>query len=287
MFATRALARSAPRAVNRIARPSTFASTLLRAQRVPVRSQISAFSTSLLRNSAASNVDSELSAKLSAEMEFEAGVKEGESLPVSVKDFLENGPFDIKDTPGMQDVVLTRNFGNEKITVTFSIADIADMENSMMEDDQAMTDEDGELIGEMSGREESHEGAEEGEDGADGTEPGVTCRLNIVVEKPGQGALNVEAMVQDAAIIVENMYYYHDPAIAHSATPEAVHKERDVYPGPPFGTLDEDLQLLMEQYLDERGINTALAVFVPDYMDVKEHREYLTWLNNVKKFIDA
>lgn len=116
MFAARTLTRSAPRALNRIARPSTstFTSTILRAQHVPARSQISAFSTSLLKKSAAGNVDSELSAKLSAEMDFETGVKEGESLPVSVKDFLENGPFDIKDTPGMQDVVLTRTFGNEK-----------------------------------------------------------------------------------------------------------------------------------------------------------------------------
>lgn len=116
MFAARTLMRSAPRALNRIARPSTntFTSTILRAQHIPARSQISAFSTSLLKKSAAGNVDSELSAKLSAEMDFETGVKEGESLPVSVKDFLENGPFDIKDTPGMQDVVLTRTFGNEK-----------------------------------------------------------------------------------------------------------------------------------------------------------------------------
>lgn len=118
MFAARALARSAPRAAARIARPSaissTLTSTLLRAQHVPVCSQISAFSTSLLRKSPAGNIDSDLSAKLSAEMDFETGVKEGESLPVSVKDFLENGPFDIQDTPGMQDVILTRKFGNEK-----------------------------------------------------------------------------------------------------------------------------------------------------------------------------
>lgn len=114
MFAARALARAAPRALNRIARPNTLTSTLVRAQHAPIRSQISLFSTSLLRNSSAGNVDSELSAKLSTEMDFETGVKEGESLPVSVKDFLENGPFDIKDTPGMQDVVLSRTFGNEK-----------------------------------------------------------------------------------------------------------------------------------------------------------------------------
>lgn len=115
MFAARALTRSAPRALHRIARPANIVrpSTLLRAQYTPVRAQISAFSTSLLQKSPAGNIDTELSAKLSAEMDFESDVKEGEAMPVSVKDFIENGPFDIKDTPGMQDVVLTRTFGNE------------------------------------------------------------------------------------------------------------------------------------------------------------------------------
>lgn len=150
-----------------------------------------------------------------------------------------------------------------------------------------MSDEDGELVDEMSSRVQQEASGEEGEDAEGPSEPGVTCRLSIVVEKEGQGALNIDASVQDAAIIVENLYYYHDPAVAHSATPEAVHKERDIYPGPAFGTLDEDLQLLMEQYLDERGINSTLAVFVPDYMDLKESREYLAWMKNVKKFIDA
>lgn len=115
MFAARALTRSVPRVLHCIARPATIVrlSTLLRAQCTPARVQISAFSTSLLRKSPAGNVDSELSAKLLAEMDFESDVKEAEALPVSVKDFLENGPFDIKDTPGVQDVVLTRTFGNE------------------------------------------------------------------------------------------------------------------------------------------------------------------------------
>lgn len=173
------------------------------------------------------------------------------------------------------------------ITVTFSISDLNDLENSNFEEDQSMTDEDGELGDEMSGREQQEAAGEDGEDAENPGEPGVTCRLSIVVEKEGQGALNIDASVQDGAIIVENMYYYQDPAIAHSATPDALHKGRDIYPGPAFGTLDEDLQLLMEQYLDERGINSALAVFVPDYMDLKENREYLAWLKNVKKFVDA
>lgn len=164
-----------------------------------------------------------------------------------------------------------------RITVTFSIADIANMENEMFDEDSALGDEEGARSQE----------SEDIDDADTANEPNVTCRLNIVVEKPGKGALNIDAIAQDASIIVENMYYYNDPAIAHAASPEAEHQGRDIYPGPPFGTLDEDLQLLMESFLDERGINSTLAVFVPDYMDVKEQREYLAWLNNVKGFVDA
>lgn len=170
-----------------------------------------------------------------------------------------------------------------RITVSFSIADIANMENSMSEeDDYALGDE--EVDGQ--GRSSQEGGEEDGEAGAGG-DSAMSMNLNIVIEKPGKGCINLDAVAQDSAIIVENMSYYQDPAIAHSSSPEAVHKSRDVYPGPPFGTLDEDLQLLMEQYLEERGINNALAVFVPDYMDYKEQREYLQWLNNVKGFVDA
>jgi complement component 1 Q subcomponent-binding protein len=66
-----------------------------------------------------------------------------------------------------------------------------------------------------------------------------------------------------------------------------VHAAQDTYPGPPFGSLDEDLQILMERYLEERGITQALAIFAPDYMDFKEQKEYMAWLKNVKGFIDA
>lgn len=166
--------------------------------------------------------------------------------------------------------------------MTFSIADIASMDNDNMHEEDAALGDEGDEEGMMRNGDEGAEDIDGPQDSS------VTCRLNIVVEKPGQsGALNIEATATDASIIVENMYYYDDAAIAHSASPEAAHKERDLYPGPGFGTLDEDLQLLMEQYLDERGINSALALFVPDYMDMKEQKEYLAWLSKVKGFVDA
>ena len=41
-------------------------------------------------------------------------MKDQEGVPASVKDYLENCPFEIIDVPGVEDVVLTRQFGDEK-----------------------------------------------------------------------------------------------------------------------------------------------------------------------------
>ena len=48
-----------------------------------------------------------------------------------------------------------------------------------------------------------------------------------------------------------------------------------------------DNDAILSDSLDERGINTQLAIFVPDYIDFKEQREYLGWLENVKGFVSA
>jgi complement component 1 Q subcomponent-binding protein len=94
-------------------------------------------------------------------------------------------------------------------------------------------------------------------------------------------------MAQDGMIVVENVFYHKNAALATSQTVEADWERRGMYGGPPFGNLDEDLQVLFERYLDERGINTSLALVIPDYIDFKEQKEYLSWLQNVKGFVAA
>jgi complement component 1 Q subcomponent-binding protein, mitochondrial len=101
---SQAMSRRAPSSVLK----ATRTTSLLRPQ------QASAFSTTMFRRAAESETDEELSAKLASEIEFEEDVKENEPQPASVKDFLENGPFEIQDIPGKEEVVLTRNFGSEK-----------------------------------------------------------------------------------------------------------------------------------------------------------------------------
>lgn len=179
-----------------------------------------------------------------------------------------------------------------RIQITFSIADINNLDNEADYQDPAMADEEdtvnqGNQQDFKAAPEDSISAADrEGAEGEEG-ERSYPARLNIIIEKPGKGALNVESIVQDGMHIIENVYYFTDASFAYAKTPEKIHARQDMYSGPPFANLDEDLQVLMERYLDERGINTALAIFVPDYIDMKEQKEYLRWLSNVKDFVAA
>lgn len=236
-------------------------------------------------------------AKFESEIQLEKEIKDADGVPTSVKDYLENGPFTIEDVPGQENVVLTRQFGDETVRITFSIADLNSLDPESDYQDRAMSDEedmDSENINQ--GQQKNFKVAPEdsiatddskGAEAEEEQEPSFPARVNIVIEKPGKGALAVETVAQDGMIVIDNVYYYTDASHAHANTAEKAHERQEMYVGPPFGNLDEDLQVLLERYLDERGINTALAIFVPDYIDMKEQKEYLRWLSNVKGFIEA
>ena len=114
----------------------------------------------------------------------------------------------------------------------------------------------------------------------DGDEPSFPARLNIMIEKAGKGTLQIEATLQEGEVEIDNVFYFKNAELADAKTAELDWKRRNLYEGPPFGNLDEDLQVLLERYLDERGVNTALAMWVPEYIDFKEQREYVNWLSS-------
>lgn len=116
----RTIARAAPRTLARasatsVSRCQRISTSILNARPTSFlrTSQLSAFSTTVFRR-AQGEVDEELSVKLASEIEFENDVKENEPLPASVKDFLDNSQFKLEDTPGKEDVILTRTYGDEK-----------------------------------------------------------------------------------------------------------------------------------------------------------------------------
>ncbi|KAI9643668.1 Mitochondrial acidic protein mam33 [Ciborinia camelliae] len=292
MLSLRTIARSAPRVARGLTSTSIKTATrptLLQTAFPASRLQCaSAFSTSSMRaKSASPESDAELVDKLANEIKMEEEMKAIQEYPTSVRDYLENGPFEVIDTPGNEEVVLTRRFGDEKIRVSFSIADLNayDPESDGFQD-PAVSDEDMDFdhLDNMKNNEHLDD---ENASNDDGESRGFPARVNIIVEKADKGALAIETVAEGGAIVVENIYYYADAAHAYAKTTEAAHQRQDLYVGPPFANLDEDLQVLMERYLDERGINQALAIFVPDYIDAKEQTEYFRWLKNVKSFVEA
>ncbi|KAH0493004.1 hypothetical protein TgHK011_007927 [Trichoderma gracile] len=298
MFSVRALTRAAPRTIGRaagaslrssaIARPSLTRTPAVKAL-LPTRAA-AAFSTTVRRSKEEDvEVDEALSAKLESEIQIEEDIKANEQQPASIKDFLDNSPFELVDTPGQEVVKLIRNYGDEKITISFSIADITNFDPYA---DENLFDEDDlpeESSTEKQQQQQNHDDGLEGDEEGLDEDAGAPINLSILIEKPGKtaGALNIDATARDGDIVVDNMFFYEDATVARIDNPEAAQKRADVYPGPPFGSLDEDLQVLMERFLEERGINETLAAFVPDYVDVKEQQEYLRWLKNVRTFVDA
>jgi complement component 1 Q subcomponent-binding protein, mitochondrial len=204
-----------------------------------------------------------------------------------------------------------------RIRLTFSIADLnsidqdPDQDPDQYADDKAQFDESGEDLlpdtqsggaqskgtinqgrtkgGNFSVQPEDQVGAAdesealEDESGDDdlNQDPSFPARVNITIEKPGQGALQIETIAQDGEIVIENTYYFSKAELANAKTADLDWSKRNLYVGPPFGNLDEELQVLLERYLEERGINTALALWIPEYIDLKEQREYLNWLSSM------
>lgn len=113
------------------------------------------------------------------------------------------------------------------------------------------------------------------------------ANVNVLIQRQGKdGALRVHLVTDGAAFTVHSVT--HLPASSTASAKELLRgsEPENVYTGPPFQQLDEELQSNIEQHLEERGINTELAVVIPDYIDVKEQREYLAWLGRMKEFVD-
>ncbi|KAF2086328.1 mitochondrial glyco protein [Saccharata proteae CBS 121410] len=318
MFALRTLARSAPRlsiaSATRTARPLSSAVRASKFQ--PVLCQASAFHTTRIVRS-----DEELVAKLEKELREEKVdfFDQPHEFSTSVRDFLDNSDFKIDDQPGKEEVTLTKTANGETIKVVFTTADFTDnMEEGMEEDDDAMLDEDEDassIMGNQGGantkgsvargrtsdgnirvapedkvspadRPELEDDAENDQYDEEDHAQAFPARAFITITKDGdKGALVIEAVAQDSQFSISNVNYIPTKDLVDPSSAEADWKRRNLYLGPPFGNLDEDLQILLEDYLNARGVNTQMALFIPDYVDFKEQREYVQWLENVKNFV--
>lgn len=128
-------------------------------------------------------------------------------------------------------------------------------------------------------RKQSAENSED-EEALEDMRASFPARVSVLIEKAGKGAVHVDVLARDGLIQVDDVAYYPQAELADPKNSEQEWERQSRYTGPPFGNLDEDLQVIVERYLDERGIDAGLAAFIPEYMEHKEQREYVDWLKS-------
>ncbi|CBF83528.1 hypothetical protein AN3034.2 [Aspergillus nidulans FGSC A4] len=303
MLSLRTLTRTVPRTFSRSIATSSRSAILRPISNLPktsfiqpslkqaIRPSQAAFSTCKAFRQAEG--DAELAAKLEDELKHEksSGLEDLESSVQNIQYVLQNNSWEVKDVPGEQEVVLTKKFNDEEIRLTFTVADLQNL--SEHEDLDALDELDyqghqpvnqGGAGGFAQHPEDSVSPADRGEQDL---EPSFPARVNVTIEKSGKGALLIQTVAQDGLFQVEEVSYFSKPDLAHAATAEKDWARQSLYAGPPFENLDEDLQTYLERYLEERGINAELANMIPDYIQVKEQKEYVRWLENVRNFVAA
>lgn len=87
-------------------------------------------------------------------------------------------------------------------------------------------------------------------------------------------------MAADGTIEPQTINYAPKASALQAKSGKDAQEVQAQYYGPPVNNLDAELQLLLERYLEDRGINTELANFLPDYVEYKEQKEYVSWLQS-------
>ncbi|CAI7672128.1 unnamed protein product [Penicillium bialowiezense] len=283
MLSLRTISRAVPRTISRSIATSALRPALPKATPQPWKQATkpiyAAFSTSSIFKAPAAEGDIDLLAKLEDELKHEktSDIPEFKEQQEIIQEIVKAGEWQVKDVEGEQEVVLSKKFGNEKVSVSFTVADIQNISEQEDFDEASLSDEMGY---------QNKDGLENGEE-ADHPEPSFPARVNVTIEKPSNGAVLIQAVVQDGVFQIEEVSHFAKAELAQALTAEKDWTRQSLYAGPPFENLDEDLQSLWERYIEERGINAELATMIPDYISVKEQKEYLRWLENVKNFIGA
>lgn len=165
-----------------------------------------------------------------------------------VVDAPSNFPFTIQDNIGESTVTLSREYQGETITVEVSMPNL-------------ITGEEGE--------EDDEENDEEGGNAS-------SIPLLVTVAKKNGPALEFDVTAFPDEIRINALSL---------KSPET--EDQLAYEGPEFLDLDENLQKAFLKYLEIRGIKPSATNFLHEYMIEKDAREYVRWLKDVKKFVEA
>eukprot|EP01012_Entosiphon_sulcatum_P000321 TRINITY_DN100508_c0_g1_i1.p1 TRINITY_DN100508_c0_g1~~TRINITY_DN100508_c0_g1_i1.p1 ORF type:complete len:228 (-),score=44.96 TRINITY_DN100508_c0_g1_i1:118-780(-) len=115
--------------------------------------------------------------------------------------------------------------------------------------------------------------------------------VDIIVRKAGRGGLEFQCTVehQDGSpVLIVQRFAHFDEAHAATLVDETAEADyqRDLrYGGPLLADLESDLQEAIAEFLEQRGVNDDIAVWVWDHVRVKENKEYVRWMKGIQNFL--
>lgn len=174
-----------------------------------------------------------------------------------------NPAFAVEEEAGSCHVKLTLGSG---ATVDFDVRGTSEIED----DDGYAFDDEGNLV-------------EDEADGGEAAEGDESAAINFVVSVEKEAAQLQFACVSAGGFPSIEGVSLTKPG--QSSDPDGLGEER-AYTGPVFDELDMDVQGAMEKYLEGNGVDEDLCNFIEMYADFKEHQEYISWLENVKAFVE-
>ncbi|KAI5061170.1 hypothetical protein GOP47_0023675 [Adiantum capillus-veneris] len=178
------------------------------------------------------------------------------------------GPFVLTDKAGMEEVVLTRTTGKEKIEI------LCMLEKQYPEDEDEPDEQ------RLQHRHQHHYNKHkftmnEGEE-----EIVEVLHLSLCIRKGDNIRLELDcSFVRGASeVMIED-------ALLHEADPTDSEGAPEPYGGPVFEDLGENLQRAFHELLKAKGLTSKVAWQMMDYMCDKEQREYVRWLQRLKDFL--
>lgn len=116
-------------------------------------------------------------------------------------------------------------------------------------------------------------------------EAGNMTDCHVLIQKGGESSgFLVDAIVMDGQIninhvyVAENVQEFHTKVMTGKVDP-------DLYSGPEFGTLDENLQTSFVDFLNEVGVNDEAAAFIEVTSIDKDQSLYINWLKTCKNIL--
>ncbi|KAJ2781545.1 Mitochondrial acidic protein mam33 [Coemansia javaensis] len=220
------------------------------------------------------SVDADLAHTLAEEVEYESNQAAEEGVPDFIQAFTDKTGFKIKATPGDSLVTMTKQFGSERITVSFDVGAIRNIDDPIADISVYRENDQGEAV-------------KEAEEKADDTPSDFPIFFTATFAKPGAPVLHMDLESEECEVGVDHMRFLPDEETAVGTDAASHTARRQAYCGPIFGQLSDDLKENIDAFLGERGIDTALTLFMQDYIEFKEQGDYLEWLKKFKAFIDA